>query len=110
MTDDNRTTGQRAPEWRYAVDHLSRHETRHKAIGIAARINGRRPVAEPASRELGINGETVLEVYQPFEEDELLAAVAAILTCYSNGEDYDEIVRVMEFVDPENDQTLDEWL
>lgn len=70
----------------------------------------RHAVADPADRKLTIGGETVLEVYQPFEEDELLAAVAAILTRHSNGEDYDEIVRAMELVDPETDQTLDEWL
>lgn len=70
----------------------------------------RHAVADPADRQLTIDGETVLEVYQPFEEDELLAAVAAILERHSNDEDYDEIVRAMELVDPEHDQTLDEWL
>lgn len=30
------------PEWRYAVDHSSCHETRHEASGAAAVINGRR--------------------------------------------------------------------
>ena len=68
------------------------------------------PVADPADRKLTINGETVLEVYQPFDENELLAAVAAILTCHSNDEDYDDIVQAMETVDPGQDQTLEEWL
>lgn len=70
----------------------------------------RHPVADPPDRKLAIGSETVLEVYQPFEEHELLAAVAAILERHSNDEGYDEIVRAMELVDPENDQTLDEWL
>lgn len=70
----------------------------------------RRPVADPPDRELGINGETVLEVHQPFDKSELLAAVAAILTRHSNDEDYDEIVRAMELVEPKSDQTFDEWL
>ena len=68
------------------------------------------PVADPADRELTINGETVLEVYQPFEENELLAAVAAILTRHSKGEEYDDIVQAMQMVDPGEDQTLEEWL
>lgn len=70
----------------------------------------RRPVADPPDRELGIGGETVLEVHQPFDEHALLAAIAAILARHSKDEDYDEIVRAMELVDPEHDQTLDEWL
>lgn len=41
-----------------------------------------------------------------FDEHELLAAAATILERQSNDEDYSEIVRAMELVDPENDQTL----
>ena len=68
------------------------------------------PVADPADRKLTINGETVLEVYQPFEEHELLAAVAAILTRHSKDGGYDDIVQAMETVNPGADQTLEEWL
>ena len=70
----------------------------------------RHAVADPADRRLTIDGEAILELHQPFEEQELLAAVAAILARHSRGEDYDEIVQAMELVDPETDQTLDEWL
>ena len=35
-------TDRQTPEWRYAVDHSNRHETRHDAVGTAAIINGRR--------------------------------------------------------------------
>ena len=68
------------------------------------------PTADPADRELTINGESILRVYQPFTETELLAAVAAILERHSNGEEYDEIVQTMEMVDPGENQTLEEWL
>jgi hypothetical protein len=47
MSDPERVTGQQTPKWRYAVDHLSRHETRHEAIGAAAVINGYRDRIAP---------------------------------------------------------------
>ena len=78
------------------------HETEH---GME-----RQPVAAPYDRELTIGGETVLELYEPYDESKLLAAVAAILTRHSAGEDYSEIVREMEIQrDPGENQTLDEW-
>lgn len=69
----------------------------------------RRPVADPADRELTINGETVLKVYDPYDEGELLAAVAAILERHSRSERYDKIVREFEMPDSGGNQTLDEW-
>lgn len=74
-----------APEYEYIEPRLAR------SGGL---------VADPPDRELGINGETVLKVYQPFDESELLAAVAAILARHSNDENYGEIVHTMELVDP----------
>lgn len=67
-------------------------------------------IVDSPDQELTIDGEAVLEVYDPYDEYELLAVVTAFLTRHSNDEDYDEIVRAMELVDSENDQTLDEWL
>ena len=70
----------------------------------------RQPVAAPVDREFTIGGETVLELYEPYDESKLLAAVAAILTRHSAGEDYSEIVREMEVQrDSGANQTLDEW-
>ena len=37
------------PEWRYAVGHSSRHETRHEAIGAAALTNSRRGRIAPGN-------------------------------------------------------------
>lgn len=42
MSESEGMRGQQTPEWRYAVDHSSRHETRHEAVGAAAITNGRR--------------------------------------------------------------------
>jgi len=41
MTASQNGTSPAKPEWRYAVDHSSRHETRHEAIGTAALTNRR---------------------------------------------------------------------
>ena len=48
-------------------------------------------------------------MYEPYEESELLATVAVIFSCHSNGENYSEIVREIEVQrDLGANQTLDE--
>lgn len=69
----------------------------------------RRPVADPADRELSIGATTVFKVYDPIDENELLAATAEILARHTSGEDYSEIVEELEAPDTDGSETLGQW-